>query len=179
MSVHGYYADKAAVALARAGGDSDVAGPLAAWAEAQARIGSDPSVGVLVAEDGLLLAETQHTSGPGEPGGSYVTKVLISDALMVKGVPVDLACADMRNLLGMGVTHVKISDVTHGSGEYAREVLARVKADVAARAAADEKRLITAAREALAAGRGERGVADALGWSRQKLRVKLGKDTWS
>ncbi len=62
-------------------------------------------------------------------------------------------------------------------GEEGVDLIA-LRAEVDARAAADLELLIAAARAALAERRGERRVAADLGWSRAKLRVLLGKDTW-
>ena len=117
-TIHGYFVDKARRAFATAGGDPDLSGPLAEWAQ-DARAAGDGSVGVLVGEDGTILADTRHVSTRGI-GASYVTAVRNpAHAGFRQGVlefEIGLAAGALRRLTGAGVVHIRYSQVCQGAG---------------------------------------------------------------
>jgi hypothetical protein len=111
---HTYFTDQARARIARAGGDPDTAGPLAVWAEEAKRIG-DPRRGVIVAEDGELVAETYHHGGGHRVGASYVVK---ADAKRW-GLDVEetgLATAALERIAGRRMLHVTMAEVCRGAG---------------------------------------------------------------
>lgn len=104
-----YFVAKAREVFARAGGDPANAGALAEWAEEAKQIG-DPKRGVIVAEDGELVAATHYVADVGI-GASYVVK---DDAarLGLFGDEVGLAAAQISRTLGKRVIHVTMPEVT-------------------------------------------------------------------
>ena len=123
--VHGYFVDKARAVFTRAGGNPDLSGTLAEWAQVAHGIGNSRR-GVIVAEDGTLLAETAHTPATASsPGATYVTRVLVDiprlDERWVANSAIDLAIGTLQRVTGQGVCHVKYGDVCQGAGCFARE----------------------------------------------------------
>lgn len=110
-----YFVAKAREVFARAGGDPANAGALAEWAEEAKQIG-DPKRGVIVAEDGELVAATHYVADVGI-GASYVVK---DDAarLGLFGDEVGLAAAQISRTLGKRVIHVTMPEVTRGAGVH-------------------------------------------------------------
>lgn len=122
MPTHPYFTDKARAVFAAAGADPGLSDTLAAWAEAfRAGPDYDSRVGVIVAEDGTILAETRHTPATGwSPGATYVTGIHAYltgsaewDSLV--GREVGLACGSLRRLAGQDVIHVTASQVCMGA----------------------------------------------------------------
>jgi hypothetical protein len=111
--VHPYFTDKARDVFTKAGGDPDVTGPLARWAQDHK---GKRGVGVIVAEDGTLVAETRHVDATDStPGATYVTRQDASRLGMVWH-EVDLAMAELQHRTGRRHIHVKVSEVTQGAG---------------------------------------------------------------
>jgi hypothetical protein len=121
-STHPYFVAKARDLFARAGGDPDLSGYLARWA--QTVVDDDPRRGVIVAKDGSLLAETRYIpGGPGAVGATYVTAV--SDGLPPAGIldtEVGLAEGALRKATGQAVIHVRHSQVCRGASCFIRPV---------------------------------------------------------
>lgn len=107
-----YFVAKAREVFSRAGGDPANAGALAEWAEEAKQIG-DPKRGIIVAEDGELVAATHYVADVGI-GASYVVK---DDAarLGLFGDEVGLAAAQISRTLGKRVIHVTMPEVTRGA----------------------------------------------------------------
>ena len=112
---HGYFTDKARDAFTRAGGDPDRSTALATWAE-QAHAAGDSHRGVLVDDQGEILADTVHSPATAStPGATYVTDVHLSAARFeIQGREVGLAAGSLRRLTGRGVIHVTYSEVCAG-----------------------------------------------------------------
>lgn len=119
MSVDPYFVAKAREVFSRAGGDPANAGALAEWAEEAKQIG-DPKRGVIVAEDGELVATTHYVADVGI-GASYVVK---DDAarLGLFGDEVGLAAAQISRTLGKRVIHVTMPEVTRGAGVHVADL---------------------------------------------------------
>jgi hypothetical protein len=118
---HPYFVDKAKALFTARSGDPDNAGALAAWAE-RVRPSNDSRLGVLVALDGTLIAETRHIpSAPSTPGAAYV-RVALGD---VYGELVDrevgLATGQASTITGQPVIHVKFSEVCTGHGNHIQQ----------------------------------------------------------
>lgn len=106
QTTHGYYVGKARRAMREAGGDPDVSGELAAWAEqATARDGKKPQ-GAIVAQDGRVLAETFHAEG-----ATYVDRAG-RERYQLRGNELGLAVGQISKAEGMPVVHVKLSQFT-------------------------------------------------------------------
>lgn len=157
----GYFTAMAREVFSRAGGDPDNAGPLAEWAEEAKRIG-DPKRGVIVAEDGQLVAATRYVADPGISAW-YVAKE-DSAQLGLFGNEVGLATAQLHRILGKRVIHVTMPEVTRGTGVRVQEPdpLAAVRQAAEESQAADAA-LRKAALEAHTAGQSPRHIADAAG----------------
>lgn len=114
---HEYFIWKARTVLSAADGDPEVAGPLADWAEAAKAVG-DRRVGVIVAEDGRLLAETRFSGGP--VGAHYVRSTVVEEVRRyVVKLEVGLALGQIGKAAGMQVIHVRYSEVCEGPGKDA------------------------------------------------------------
>lgn len=119
----GYFEDKARRVFERASGDPERAGSLAAWARSvhQTR---DSRLGVIVAEDGTILAQTRHSgdSNPFGPGAgvAYVTDVYDGADRAAVGREVGLALGHFVRRTGQQAIHVTYSDVCTGAGQAAR-----------------------------------------------------------
>ena len=120
--VHPYFVDKSREVFRAAGGDPDVSGPLAAWAQSVREM-NDARLGVIVTDGGEIVAETYRSqSGPGDPGATYVTSCTLPDGdrSFVNGGVMDLekglAMATLRRLTGRDVLHVTWSQVCTGAG---------------------------------------------------------------
>ena len=159
--MHPYFTAKAQDAFSRAGGDPDKAGPLAEWAEQAKRIG-DPKRGVIVAEDGQLVAATRYVTDPGISAW-YVAKE-DADRLQLFGNEIGLATAQLHRILGKRVIHVTMPEVTRGAGLRAQEPdpLTAVRRAAEESQAADAA-LRKAALEAHAAGQSPRQIAEVAG----------------
>ena len=161
---HAYFTAKAREVFSRAGGDPDKAAALAEWAEEAKRIG-DPKRGVIVAEDGELVAATRYVSDIGM-GASYVVKE-DADRLGLFGNEVGLATAQLHQILGQRVIHVTMAEVTRGAGAHVSDLADPL--DAARRAARDVAAADEALRQAVikahAAGASPRQIGDAIGVS--------------
>ena len=105
---HKYFRAQADDMFAQAGGDPANAGPLAAWAE-NTRLHRDwQRLGVIVAYDGTLIAETVRLNIMVGITAVYVVDLLVElpDPEDVDGVLLDLAVASIRRQLGAPVIHV-------------------------------------------------------------------------
>ena len=103
-----YFEAQARDVMERACGDPGNAGPLAAWAE-DARLHRDwQRLGVIVAYDGTLVAETIRLNVLVGITATYVVDLLVElpDPDDVDGVLLDLAVASIRRQLGAPVIHV-------------------------------------------------------------------------
>jgi hypothetical protein len=133
MTTHPYFTAKAREAFTKAGGNPDASDRLAEWAEAL-RNGPDfdSRVGVIVAEDGALLAETRHIPATGwSPGATYVEHLLVDESALdtsrtnalelrlLSRLELGLACGTLRRLTGQGVIHVTASQICTGAGALA------------------------------------------------------------
>ena len=111
-----YFEAQAADVMATAGGDPANAGQLAAWAE-DARLRRDwQRLGVIVAYDGTLVAETIRLNVLVGVTVVYVTDVLIDlpDPADIDGTILDLACGAIRQQIGQPVIHVPAWQVCSG-----------------------------------------------------------------
>ncbi|HEX3778521.1 MAG TPA: hypothetical protein VHX38_02560 [Pseudonocardiaceae bacterium] len=103
-TTHGYYVGKARKAFAAAGGDPDLSGDLAAWAEQQmAKDRADRPQGAVVAEDGRVLAGTFHSGN-----ATYVDKAGTLRYGLQANV-LGLAVGDIERAEGQRAAHVKLS----------------------------------------------------------------------
>jgi hypothetical protein len=110
-----YFDRKAREVLTRAGGtgNPDAFGPLATWARHAALVARDPLRGVIVGQDGTVLAQTRHVPATiATPGTTYVRTCYADPSLA--GLEVGLVCASLRRLTGQGVIHVRYSEVCTG-----------------------------------------------------------------
>lgn len=115
--IHPYFTAKARAAIGRAGGDPDRADALAAWAQhahhAHAHQAEDTRGGVVVAETGEILAETNWTRG--RVGASYIRTVTHDADRYLIGREVGLAVGSLRRAHGPAI-HVRYSQVCQGRG---------------------------------------------------------------
>ena len=98
-----YFAAQAADVFMAAGGDPANSRPLATWAE-DARANRDwRRLGVVVAQDGRLIAETIRLNVLAGVTAVYVTDVLIDlpDPDDIDGTILDLACGTIRQQIAM------------------------------------------------------------------------------
>ena len=112
-----YFAAQAADVFMAAGGDPANSKPLAAWAE-DARANRDwRRLGVIVAQDGRLIAETIRLNVLAGVSVTYVTDVLVDlpDPGDVDGTILDLACGAIRQQIGQPVIHVPAWQVCTGA----------------------------------------------------------------
>lgn len=130
-----YFTAMAREVFSRAGGDPDKAGPLAEWAEEAKKIG-DPKRGVIVAEDGQLVAATRYVTDPGISAW-YVAKE-DADRLGLFGNEVGLATAQLHRILGKRVIHVTIRKEPDPLAAVRRAAEESQAADAALRKAALE-----------------------------------------
>ena len=171
-----YFLDRASEYLTNAGAPLAPAEPLAAWAERARELG-DMKVGVLVAQDGRLLAHTRYTGGGvRRPGVSYVTEAIDPVAEEEVTREVGLAGSRLRRVTGLGVVHVSYSDVCTGRGRLALERTAQQwrearEAERARKAELDDAIRVAAAAE----GMTEVEIAEATGANRTTVRRALGK----
>ena len=110
---------KARQIIAAAHGDPDTAGPLAAWAEdvKTNRWDEAAGLGVLVAADGRLVAETRRGKPlPDRPNPAYVTKILDPAVTGIERMVSDMAAADAHQQLGLPVILVTADQVCQGAG---------------------------------------------------------------
>ena len=111
-----YFEAQATDVMATAGGDPANAGQLAAWAE-DARLHRDwQRLGVIVAYDGTLVAETIRLNVLAGVSVTYVTDVLVDlpDPGDVDGTILDLACGAIRQQIGQPIIHVPAWQVCSG-----------------------------------------------------------------
>ena len=114
---HKYFRAQADDMFAQAGGDPGNAGPLAAWAE-NTRLHRDwQRLGVIVAYDGTLVAETIRLNVLPGVSVTYVVELLVelSNPSDVDGTILDLACGVIRNQVGQPVIHVPAWQVCQGA----------------------------------------------------------------
>ena len=161
---HEYFIAKAREVFARAGGDPANAGALAEWAEEAKKIG-DAKRGVIVAEDGQIIAATRYVAEPGI-GASYVIKA-DSDRLGLFGNEVGLALGQIRQQVSQRVIHVTMPEVTRGAGARVPDLADPLEAvrRAARESAAAEDALRQAVIDAHAAGASPRQIGDAIGVS--------------
>ncbi|MEA5054164.1 MAG: hypothetical protein VB093_12080 [Propionicimonas sp.] len=114
---HDYYLAQAEDAFAAAGGDVDNAGQLAAWAEAARSRPDMMRLGVIVAADGQLIAETIRLHVTVAISAVYVNRLLVDlpDPSDVRGTILDLAVGSIRRQLGQPVIHVPAWQVCTGA----------------------------------------------------------------
>ena len=112
--------DRARAFFERAGGDPKDAGPLAAWAIAAKELG-EGKCGVLVAQDGSLIAETVWTRED-RPDGSesyWISELLVDlgkeGAKEVGKQRVRDALPALRRRTGQPIVEVRYADVCQGS----------------------------------------------------------------
>lgn len=118
---HPYFTTKARELFAKAGADPDHASALAAWAE-QAGSTGDPDVGVIVAQDGELVAATRyHRGGPADAAATYVVQADTRRYNLTVN-EVGLAIGQLRRITGKRLIHVKQSEVCRGAAKFVKEV---------------------------------------------------------
>lgn len=131
-TVHPYFVAKASEWMRRAGGDPARAGDLARWAQiawhagrsadgAPDHTGGFRYRGVLIAEDGTLLAETRRCGRKRGPKADYVD---LGDLRRLTGTDVgphvvDMALGRIRRAVGQPVAHVRFSEVCEGRAPQA------------------------------------------------------------
>lgn len=111
-----YFEAQAADVFGQAGGDPANSRPLATWAE-DARVNRDwRRLGVIVAQDGTLIAETIRLNVLVGVSVTYVTDVLVDlpDPGDVDGTILDLACGAIRQQIAMPIIHVPAWQVCSG-----------------------------------------------------------------
>lgn len=104
---------RAAEIFTEAGGDPANAADLEHWARAQRDEGDPIRAGVLVTQDGRLIAETRRIgplSGPGVTA-YYVIQPMIDGAEELKELESGLAAGRAQRLAGQPVVHLKASEV--------------------------------------------------------------------
>lgn len=128
---HPYFVAKAREVFARAGGDPEKSSALAAWAE-DARARMDSKHGVLVAEDGTLVARTVWVYSPVRT--SYcVAELLVDLGHDVRrdvglttgrrnGYTVDGALGILRRAMGQPIIEVRYWEACTGAGAHVKEV---------------------------------------------------------
>lgn len=109
----GYTLANARAVFARAGGDPDNAIALAEWGDEVLHT-RDMSIGVIVASDGRILADTKRQTGG--VGASYVTTTYLPDTADLIGTEVAVAAATLRRITGRHTLHVTYSQVCTGAG---------------------------------------------------------------
>jgi hypothetical protein len=118
---HEYFVAKARAVFAEAGGNPDLSGQLAAWAEAAH--GGDSRRGVIVAETGEILAETKHTpSTPSSPGAAYITSVTHEVDSFARNGEVGIRLGVFKRNHGVEVIHVKYWQVCQGASRFIPQV---------------------------------------------------------
>lgn len=114
-----FFEMKARAVFAESGGDPECADALARWGQdvADHRADEIQRLGVLVAQDGTLLAETMRHRGP-ELSTVYVATMLDEslDPLGVEGTVMDMARAECVRQTGQAVIHVPAWQVVRGAG---------------------------------------------------------------
>ena len=119
--IHPYFVAKARQRMAAAGGDPANAGPLAEWARDAKRIG-DARRGVIVAEDGELVAATMYHPGTNSrPGVSYVEKADVQ-RWGLNHDETGLATAELERVTGRRLVHVTMPEVCRGAGKFIQQV---------------------------------------------------------
>ena len=112
-----YFEAQARDVFMAAGGDPANSRPLATWAE-DARANRDwRRLGVVVAQDGRLIAETIRLNVLAGVSVVYVTDVLVGvpDPADIDGTILDLACGAIRQQIGQPVIHVPAWQVCTGA----------------------------------------------------------------
>lgn len=114
---HPYFVEQARARMHRAGGDPGHSAALAEWAEA-AHAENDSRRGVVVAEDGELIAETIRVVD--ERTGASATYVVTEDAerWQLRPTEVGLALGALRRATGKRLIHVRMSEVCTGSAAF-------------------------------------------------------------
>ncbi len=131
-TVHPYFVTKARAWMISAGGDPAKAGELARWAQiawyaARTATGAPDHThgfryrGVIIAEDGTLLAETRRC---GRSRGLQADYVDLGDLKRLTGTDggphvVDMALGRIRRAVGQPVAHVRFSEVCEGRAPQA------------------------------------------------------------
>lgn len=162
----GYFEAKAREAFANAGGDPALTGDLAAWAAA-AKDRTDIA-GVIVAEDGQIVAETVR-QGRREARATYVSDP--DRKLGLFGDEVGIALGQISRKIGKRVIHLTRAQLTMGAGAHVHDPavplgeLARLR-DLRADTAAQLK---TATLDAYDSGEQKQAIARAAGISRKTL----------
>jgi hypothetical protein len=107
-----YFHDKAKAAFTAAGGNADLAAELADWAEQNVR--NDSYLGVIVGEDGAILAETMHYP---QVGATYVIGVEDYEhhAHVALNREVGLALNALLRATGKGAVHIRHWQVCRGA----------------------------------------------------------------
>lgn len=166
-----YFDAKAREAFAQAGGDPTVTAALSAWAET-ARDRDDVH-GVIVAEDGSIIAETVRR---GRRSG--VQAVYVSDPdgkLGLFGDEVGIALGQIRRKIGQRVIHLTRTQLTKGAGEFIRDPTPDIPEALQDLAGLRDLRDTTAtalrqaALEAFDAGQQKSAIARAAGITRKTL----------
>jgi hypothetical protein len=164
----GYFDAKAREAFAAAGGDPALTGPLAQWAEAARD--RDDVAGVIVAEDGTIIAETIRR---GHLDGARATYVSDPDRkLGLFGDEVGIALGQIHHKIGQRVIHLTRAQLTRGAGAAVKDPGLDGLDDLTAiRARRDEAAaaLKQAALDAYDAGRQKSAIAAAAGITRKTL----------
>lgn len=113
-----YFTAKAREFMHKAGGDPDLAGPLAEWAQEARRI-NNTGRGVLVAEDGTIVAQTHLTEGFVR---AWYVSAEDSRRYGLSREEVGLARHDLGAIVGQRLVHATMSDVCLGAGKHVKEV---------------------------------------------------------
>lgn len=108
---HPYFTAKARRIFTNARGNPDNAGPLASWAESARRESADPDRGVLVAEDGTIVAHTRYVRA--RVSAHYVTACPLDTTQVNREV--GLATSSMARELGQAIIHVTFSQAATGA----------------------------------------------------------------
>lgn len=112
---HPYFQDKAAQMIQKAGGDPTRAAELAAWAQQAKETDRPRTDGVLVAEDGSLVAETFRNQGKVQ--ASYVEPADMDRLGLNRPNELGLAQGAIEQKIGQRTIHVSVSDVAYGPSE--------------------------------------------------------------
>ena len=114
--IHPYFLSKARDVCIQASGDPANAAALAAWAQ-EARDVNDSRRGVIVAEDGSLIAETYfYPGGPDTPGATYLTPA-DTKRYELFGNELGIALGALSRITGQHLIHVRMSEVCSGAGK--------------------------------------------------------------
>ncbi|MDY5784676.1 hypothetical protein [Corynebacterium sp.] len=114
---HGYFTDKAADYLARAGAPDADTTPLATWAQHVKESGEHiTNPRAIVAEDGQVVATATRKGRPNGVQAWYIDRTPETEAWGVAGQVTDMSLGTIKRAVGQRVIEVAAADVCRGQG---------------------------------------------------------------